>query len=369
MGLWGQALFMTNYSSTRDHHVYANNTLLASVRGTNTGTSTYYVHTDHLQGSTVITDASSTVSELIDYFPFGELRTDQKQTTYNESRKYIGQEYDTETALSYLNARYYDGRIGRFVSQDPSFLAIGYSQGLKKLTGQDQSFFLSNPQTLNSYAYADNNPIVNKDPNGLCPACILALIGGTVAFYSTWYSDIRENQAASVVGWQQFAPRSSFSEYVTSVSFGAASAVQIGTKAVTSGVIAAAGSVIQDYAGGRPIDPIKAVLTGVSAGIGGKLFKSAAGQSPFDELAEEGLPNLFKKTSSSLLDKGARYAVGQEALQTLPGMGAQELRRSSGGSSRPAAQGSGQVNGRPFNMNQFISALRSLIASFNSKKP
>jgi hypothetical protein len=36
---------------------------------------------------------------------------------------FIGQEYDAASALSYLNARYYDGSKANFISQDPTFLA------------------------------------------------------------------------------------------------------------------------------------------------------------------------------------------------------------------------------------------------------
>ena len=38
---------------------------------------------------------------------------------------YIGQQYDAATQLSYLNARYYEGSQGQFISQDPVFLAMG----------------------------------------------------------------------------------------------------------------------------------------------------------------------------------------------------------------------------------------------------
>jgi RHS repeat-associated protein len=32
----------------------------------------------------------------------------------------IGEEYDSETEFSYLNARYYQGSRGQFMSQDPA---------------------------------------------------------------------------------------------------------------------------------------------------------------------------------------------------------------------------------------------------------
>ena len=39
-------------------------------------------------------------------------RTDAKTTSFSDSRKYIGQQYDDATNLSYLNARYYDSARG-----------------------------------------------------------------------------------------------------------------------------------------------------------------------------------------------------------------------------------------------------------------
>jgi len=67
-----------------------------------------------------------------------------------------------------LMARYYDGTRGQFLSQDPTHLAIGKPNELKHLTQQEQRQLLADPQALNSYAYGRGNPIVNKDPTGLC---------------------------------------------------------------------------------------------------------------------------------------------------------------------------------------------------------
>ncbi|MBI3337419.1 MAG: RHS repeat-associated core domain-containing protein [Candidatus Staskawiczbacteria bacterium] len=66
----------------------------------------------------------------------------------------MGQEYDAETGLNYLNARYYNSNIGRFISQDPMFWDFSED-------------YLSDPQQWNSYSYARNNPIVGSDPTGL----------------------------------------------------------------------------------------------------------------------------------------------------------------------------------------------------------
>ena len=84
--------------------------------------------------------------------------------------------YDAASALSYLNARYYDGDKGRFLSQDPTFLAVGNGGQLKQITGQDLQTVLADPQQLNSYSYGKNNPITLKDPDGnFVPVAIAVL--------------------------------------------------------------------------------------------------------------------------------------------------------------------------------------------------
>jgi RHS repeat-associated protein len=55
---------------------------------------------------------------------------------------------DPETGLVYMQARYDDPSGGRFLSPDP----VGVSPG--------------NVYTFNRYAYANNNPVVNIDPDG-----------------------------------------------------------------------------------------------------------------------------------------------------------------------------------------------------------
>ena len=63
--------------------------------------------------------------------------------------RYRGYVYDNETQLYYLQSRYYDPEIGRFISAD------GYTS-----TGQG---ILGN----NMYAYCGNNPVNCADPTGM----------------------------------------------------------------------------------------------------------------------------------------------------------------------------------------------------------
>jgi RHS repeat-associated protein len=62
------------------------------------------------------------------------------------------------TGLQYLEQRYYDPAIGRFLSPDP----IGFLGG------------------LNLYGYADNDPVMNLDPSGLRWKEWLSLAGGLI---------------------------------------------------------------------------------------------------------------------------------------------------------------------------------------------
>jgi len=65
-----------------------------------------------------------------------------------------------------MNSRYFNGANAKFISQDPAFLAMGDSRQLREMTNQQLKEYLSNPQNLNTYSYALNNPIVNTDPTG-----------------------------------------------------------------------------------------------------------------------------------------------------------------------------------------------------------
>src|SRR5262249_23300007 len=55
---------------------------------------------------------------------------------------------------------------GQFLSEHPTFLAIGAPAKLRALSQDDQQQFLSDPQQLNSYNYARGNPIMYSDKTG-----------------------------------------------------------------------------------------------------------------------------------------------------------------------------------------------------------
>jgi RHS repeat-associated protein len=61
-------------------------------------------------------------------------------------------EIRTSVVHASLNARYYNSSRGQFISEDPTFLGIRQNLG--------------DPQSLNAYSYANDNPIIKKDPDG-----------------------------------------------------------------------------------------------------------------------------------------------------------------------------------------------------------
>jgi RHS repeat-associated protein len=131
-------------------HIFADGNEVATITDTGASAVVRYAHTDQLTGSNIITNATGTIDETLDYYPFGGIRIDSG--SYSDQRKFIGQEYDEDTGLNYLNARYYNSNIGQFVSEDPSFLTVSYN--------------LAEPQSSNSYSYANNNPINLLDSTG-----------------------------------------------------------------------------------------------------------------------------------------------------------------------------------------------------------
>ena len=80
--------------------------------------------------------------------PFGDALSCSNSASLN-GHHFTGQIHDQTSGNDYFGARYYSNYTGRFMSPDP----LGGSLG--------------NPQTLNKYAYAVNNPLKFVDPTGL----------------------------------------------------------------------------------------------------------------------------------------------------------------------------------------------------------
>jgi len=112
-----------------------------------------YYHHDHLGSVALMTDAQGRRVQESTYYPFGAKRAEERLLPGVESYAFTGKEQDEESGFVYLSARYQLPGLARFLSVDPA-LAL------------DPSARTRNPQSLNFYAYALNNPITFTDPTG-----------------------------------------------------------------------------------------------------------------------------------------------------------------------------------------------------------
>ena len=127
-------------------HVYLNGSLLATIewnRAAGNGQLKYY-HTDALGSPIAVTNAVGAVIDRTDWEPFGAAIG---KPSYN-GVGYAGHVMDGATGLIYMQQRYYDQSVGRFLSVDPVTA--------DKVKGSN----------FNRYWYANNNPYKFADPDG-----------------------------------------------------------------------------------------------------------------------------------------------------------------------------------------------------------
>lgn len=103
-----------------------------------------YIHTDALGSPVAVTDASGNVIEREVYEPYGSPIT----RPGSDQPGFTGHVMDSLTNLTYMQQRYYDPQIGRFLSVDP---VTAYSNPVG---------------AFNRYRYAANNPYLFTDPDG-----------------------------------------------------------------------------------------------------------------------------------------------------------------------------------------------------------
>jgi RHS repeat-associated protein len=125
------------------------------------GAAASWHHRDHLASLRVTSDSSGAMSKRVSYRPFGEQQNvSGPAANDNETKGFIGESADPETGLIYLNARYYDPLLARFITPDwwdPNLPGVG----------------------TNRYGYALNDPVNKADNNGHVAHVIGgALLGG-----------------------------------------------------------------------------------------------------------------------------------------------------------------------------------------------
>jgi RHS repeat-associated protein len=192
-------------NATTTKNIYLGDTLIATIIN-NTPS---YTLTDNLGSIEKTIDNSGNITSLSNYKPFGLEQQTIPNTNSPSPRKYIGELSDSLLGYSYLNARYYESNQGQFISQDPMFWS--------------PESLLSNPQSMNSYSYGNNNPINMKDPQGLFAEYLYGAysLSNYIQNSSNIPSDIRTMNYAvrsPVVGYQVGRVTDGYGGNISSVS-------------------------------------------------------------------------------------------------------------------------------------------------------
>ena len=109
--------------------------------------STIFLHTDHAGSLVVVTDATGQPLERLRYDPYGAMLQRSGQAE-DSSIGFTGGALDASTGLLYLNARYYNPALGRFISPDSVVQNA------------------LDPAAWSPFIYCRNNPTSFVDPSG-----------------------------------------------------------------------------------------------------------------------------------------------------------------------------------------------------------
>jgi RHS repeat-associated protein len=249
-----------------------------------TGLSLFFIHAD--VGGTQVGVSNSQGTLLGSYrgLGFGAPEGVLAPLFAGDSHRFAGQEWDSSSALYFAGTRYYDPQLGRYLSPDsgiPSML---------------------DPQLLNRYAYAANNPYTLSDPDGQFPIAIIigAVIGAIVAGSSSDW-DPQAVFLGAVIG----GASAGVGAWAAGAVAGGSTVAGTGVLASMAGGAASGGTSALLYrAAGYDVDFMQAVGTGaVTAGFGSVAAEAI------------GFPGAGGAFSGGLSSAIAGEDVGQGALQ------------------------------------------------------
>ncbi|WP_324699060.1 RHS repeat domain-containing protein [Geobacillus icigianus] len=112
---------------------------------------TYFYHYNAHGDVIALTDAQGNIVARYQYDAWGNVLSQSGEMAAENPYRYAGYQYDQETGLYYLIARYYHSTHGVFLSLDPD-------------PGDADDIL-----TQNGYTYANNNPVMLVDPDGHFP--------------------------------------------------------------------------------------------------------------------------------------------------------------------------------------------------------
>jgi RHS repeat-associated protein len=126
-------------------YVYGENGQLLAMKK---GSATYFYHYNAHDDVIALTNAQGNIAARYQYDTWGKILSQSGSLADEKPYRYAGYQYDRETGLYYLIARYYHPTHGVFLSLDPD-------------PGDSDDIL-----TQNGYTYANNNPVMLVDPDG-----------------------------------------------------------------------------------------------------------------------------------------------------------------------------------------------------------
>ena len=237
-----------------------------------------YYYVLNAQGDVVrIVDGSRNVVASYSYDPWGKLLSSSGTLADINPLRYRGYYYDSETGFYYLQSRYYDPEIGRFINAD-------------SYASTDATGLLS----TNMFAYCENDPVNKSDPTGEVAPILVAMAGGAmVGLAEQFMTDVIY---AMVTGQSLDACFSSVGTYVSSAVGGAMSVLPGG------GVMRAFSELVLTTT----------IQTSIDAALAPQKYEKTT---PYSEAIENvfttGASKLGDKTASNVADKMFKSAAKQ----------------------------------------------------------
>ncbi len=134
-------------------YIYGENGQLLAMKK---GNATYFYHYNAHGDVIALTDEQGNIVARYQYDAWGNILSQSGALADENPYRYAGYQYDKETGLYYLIARYYHPTHGVFLSLDPD-------------PGDEDDVL-----TQNGYNYVSNNPVMLTDSDGRNPYLIVA---------------------------------------------------------------------------------------------------------------------------------------------------------------------------------------------------
>ncbi|WNH52266.1 RHS repeat-associated core domain-containing protein [Stenotrophomonas oahuensis] len=175
--------------------IYLSGSAIVQLQGSTVGTAVVYQHTDPQGSPTASSGPSGQLLQRTHYEPYGK-----PINRVVDGIGYAGHKMDADIDLSYMQQRYYDPNLARFLSADPESVDLGSGRN------------------FNRFKYGNNSPYTFVDPDGRAesPYLMRLIIPGQV----TWDNGVTAAEQG---------------DYPMAIALGATAIAEAGMAVVTLG--------------------------------------------------------------------------------------------------------------------------------------